>query len=228
VVLPAATSTAGWFAPSDGRLIGCEVIPLITNLDYTFPEIQSEPRRHGNAATRSATRCLTHKADVGLGFDGDGGPLRRGRHPARRGFRRQRSALMLARGTCRRSFRTTQSWSTFEIDRPVRHRSVAEKQGAQVTYLEDGHSYMKRRTNELGALAGFEKYRPFLSSTIRSAGVRRRLLVGHRGREMLRPRAGRSMADLERNALPKTLVVGRPCRRIARTRRNTGIRRFPW
>jgi phosphomannomutase/phosphoglucomutase len=34
---------------------------------------------------------------------------------------------------------------------------VLQKQGATTTYWKTGHSYMKRRTNELGALAGFEK-----------------------------------------------------------------------
>ena len=34
---------------------------------------------------------------------------------------------------------------------------VLQKQGAKTTYWKTGHSYMKRRTHELGALAGFEK-----------------------------------------------------------------------
>ncbi len=34
---------------------------------------------------------------------------------------------------------------------------VLQKQGAHTSYWKTGHSYMKRRTNELKALAGFEK-----------------------------------------------------------------------
>ena len=34
---------------------------------------------------------------------------------------------------------------------------VLQKQGAKIAYWKTGHSYMKRRTNEMGALAGFEK-----------------------------------------------------------------------
>ena len=34
---------------------------------------------------------------------------------------------------------------------------VLKKQGAKTDYWKTGHSYMKRRTHELNALAGFEK-----------------------------------------------------------------------
>jgi len=44
---------------------------------------------------------------------------------------------------------------------------VLQKQGAKTTYWKTGHSYMKRRTNELGALAGFEKSGHFSSTAAR-------------------------------------------------------------
>jgi len=44
------------------------------------------------------------------------------------------------------------------------------KNGARTDYWKTGHSYMKRRTNELGALAGFEKSGTS-SSTSRSAAA---------------------------------------------------------
>ena len=34
---------------------------------------------------------------------------------------------------------------------------VLQKNGAKTDYWKTGHSYMKRRVNEIGALAGFEK-----------------------------------------------------------------------
>jgi len=47
---------------------------------------------------------------------------------------------------------------------------VLQKQGAKTTYWKTGHSYMKRQTHELGALAGFEN--PATSfSTRRSAAA---------------------------------------------------------
>src|SRR4029078_1916517 len=51
--------------------IGCEVIPLDTELDHTFPKYNPNPE---DMAMLHAIRdaVLAHKADVGLGFDGDG------------------------------------------------------------------------------------------------------------------------------------------------------------
>ena len=57
-------------AGSDGG-IGCEVIPLDTELDYTFPKYNPNPEDMEMLhAIRDAV--LKHRADVGLGFDGDG------------------------------------------------------------------------------------------------------------------------------------------------------------
>ena len=39
---------------------------------------------------------------------------------------------------------------------------VLKANGAKVDYWKTGHSYIKRRTTELGALAGFEKCGPLL------------------------------------------------------------------
>jgi hypothetical protein len=51
--------------------IGCEVVPLATELDYTFPKYNPNPEDMEMLhAIRNA--LLAHKADVGLGFDGDG------------------------------------------------------------------------------------------------------------------------------------------------------------
>jgi phosphomannomutase/phosphoglucomutase len=71
VVVACGTGTAGAFAPQVMEAIGCEVIPLDTELDYTFPKynpnLEDMEMQH---AIRDAV--LKHKADVGLGFDGDG------------------------------------------------------------------------------------------------------------------------------------------------------------
>ena len=51
--------------------IGCEVVPLDCELDYTFPRYNPNPEDMKMLhAMRDAV--LEHKADVGLGFDGDG------------------------------------------------------------------------------------------------------------------------------------------------------------
>jgi phosphomannomutase/phosphoglucomutase len=72
-----------------------------------------------------------------------------------------------------------------------------------VTYWKTGHSYMKRRTNELGALAGFEKSGHFFFNKPFGRGYDDGLLSAIAVCEMLDRAPGKSMADLK-NALPKT------------------------
>ncbi len=92
-----------------------------------------------------------------------------------------------------------------EIDRPVRHRSGADqKQGVKADYWKTGHSYMKRRVNELGALAGFEKSGHFFFNKPFGRGYDDGPRLGDRGLRHARPQSRtRAMADLK-NALPKT------------------------
>ena len=71
VVVACGNGTAGAFAPQVMEAIGCEVIPLDTELDHTFPKYNPNPE---DMEMLHAIRdeVLKHKADVGLGFDGDG------------------------------------------------------------------------------------------------------------------------------------------------------------
>src|SRR5271155_4487853 len=71
VVVACGNGTAGAFAPQVMQAIGCEMVPLDTELDYTFPKYNPNPEDMEMLhAIRDAV--LAHKADVGLGFDGDG------------------------------------------------------------------------------------------------------------------------------------------------------------
>jgi phosphomannomutase/phosphoglucomutase len=80
---------------------------------------------------------------------------------------------------------------------------VLQKQGAKTTYWKTGHSYMKRRTNEVGALAGFEKSGHFFFNKPFGRGYDDGLVSAIAICEMLDRAPGKSMADLK-NALPKT------------------------
>jgi phosphomannomutase/phosphoglucomutase len=80
---------------------------------------------------------------------------------------------------------------------------VLQKQGAKTVYWKTGHSYMKRRTNELGALAGFEKSGHFFFNKPFGRGYDDGLVSAIAICEMLDRATGKSMADLK-NALPKT------------------------
>src|SRR5471030_65117 len=71
VVAACGNGTAGAFAPKVLEAIGCEVVPLDCELDHTFPRYNPNTEDMKMLhAMRDAV--LVNKADVALGFDGDG------------------------------------------------------------------------------------------------------------------------------------------------------------
>jgi phosphomannomutase / phosphoglucomutase len=80
---------------------------------------------------------------------------------------------------------------------------VLMKQGAKTVYWKTGHSYMKRRVNEIGALAGFEKSGHFFFNKPIGRGYDDGLVFALAVCDMLDRNPTKSMADLK-NALPKT------------------------
>ena len=71
VVAACGNGTAGAWAPRVLEGIGCEVIPLDCDLDFTFPRYNPNPEDMKMLHAISAA-VLANKADVGFGFDGDG------------------------------------------------------------------------------------------------------------------------------------------------------------
>ena len=71
VVAACGNGTAGIFAPDILRGIGCEVIELDCNLDYSFPKYNPNPE--DMKMLHEIAKCVKeNEADVGFGFDGDG------------------------------------------------------------------------------------------------------------------------------------------------------------
>ena len=71
VVVACGNGTAGAFAPKVFKEIGCQVIELDCQLDYSFPKYNPNPEdlKMLKAISDSVKKS---KADVGFGFDGDG------------------------------------------------------------------------------------------------------------------------------------------------------------
>jgi phosphomannomutase/phosphoglucomutase len=80
---------------------------------------------------------------------------------------------------------------------------VLKANGVKADYWKTGHSFIKRRVNELGALAGFEKSGHFFFNEPFGRGYDDGLLFALAVCDMLDRNPGKSMADL-RKALPKT------------------------
>ncbi len=147
VVVACGNGTAGAFAPQVMEAIGCEVVPLDTELDYTFPKYNPNPEDMEMLhAMRDAV--LEHKADVGLGFDGDGD---------RCGVVDNTGEEIFVRYNQKRAVRGRR-----QIDRAVRHRSGAAKAGSENHLLEDRPLLHEAPHQRIGRAGGVREIRPLL------------------------------------------------------------------
>src|SRR5512140_3763398 len=200
VVAACGNGTAGAFAPRVLEAIGCEVIPLDCDLDYTFPKYNPNPE---DMEMLHAIRddVLKHNADVGLGFDGDGDRCGVVDDTGEEIFA-DKVGVMLAR-----YMSSLHPGATFVVD--VKSTGlyvtdpVLQKNGVKADYWKTGHSYMKRRTHEKGALAGFEKSGHYFFNKPFGRGYDDGLVSAIAICDMLDRNPGKSMAQLK-NALPKT------------------------
>ncbi|MGE0524099.1 MAG: phosphomannomutase/phosphoglucomutase [Variibacter sp.] len=200
VVCACGNGTAGAFSPQVLEAIGCEVVPVDCQLDHTFPNYNPNTEDMKMLhAMRDAV--LKHKADVGLGFDGDGDRCGVVDNEGDEIFS-DKVGVMLARDISAQHPGATfvadvKSTGLFMTD------PVLRKNGAKVDYWKTGHSYMKRRVNEIGAMAGFEKSGHFFFNKPLGRGYDDGLLFALAVCDMLDRNPDKSMADLK-NALPKT------------------------
>src|SRR5437763_2323763 len=200
VVCACGNGTAGAFAPRVLEAIGCEVVPLDCELDHTFPNYNPNTEDLKMLhAMRDAV--LEHKADVALGFDGDGDRCGVVDNTGDEIFA-DKVGVMLARDISANvpnaKFVTdVKSTGLFMTDPEL------IKNGAKTDYWKTGHSYMKRRVNEIGAVAGFEKSGHFCFNKPLGRGYDDGLIFALAVCDMLDRNPGKSMADLK-HALPKT------------------------
>jgi phosphomannomutase/phosphoglucomutase len=200
VVCACGNGTAGAFAPQVLSAVGCEVVPLDCELDHTFPRYNPNTEDMKMLhAMRDAV--LAHKADVGLGFDGDGDRCGVVDNEGEEIFA-DKVGVMLARDISAQHKNATfvadvKSTGLFHTD------PVLRQQGAKTDYWKTGHSYMKRRVNEIGAVAGFEKSGHFFFNKPMGRGYDDGLIFALAVCDMLDRNPGKTMADLK-NALPKT------------------------
>jgi phosphomannomutase/phosphoglucomutase len=200
VVCACGNGTAGAFSPQVLAAIGCEVVPLDCELDHSFPRYN--PNTEDLKMLHALAEAVRHsKADVGLAFDGDGDRCGVVDDTGEEIFA-DKVGVMLAR-----DFSAQHPGAVFVAD--VKSTGlfmtdpVLQKNGARTDYWKTGHSYMKRRTHELGALAGFEKSGHFFFNKPVGRGYDDGLISALAICDMLDRNPGKSMSDLK-NALPKT------------------------
>jgi phosphomannomutase/phosphoglucomutase len=200
VVCACGNGTAGAFAPQVLEAVGCEVTCLDCELDHTFPRYNpnTEDMKMLHAMREEVLRV---RADVALGFDGDGDRCGVVDNEGEEIFA-DKVGVMLARDISAQHPNATfvadvKSTGLFMTD------PVLQKNGAKTEYWKTGHSYMKRRVNEIGALAGFEKSGHFFFNKPLGRGYDDGLVFALAVCDMLDRNPGKSMADLK-HALPKT------------------------
>ncbi|RWE12105.1 MAG: phosphomannomutase/phosphoglucomutase [Mesorhizobium sp.] len=200
VVAACGNGTAGAFAPEALERIGCEVIPLDVELDHTFPNYNPNPEDM-KMLHAIRDKVLETGADVGLGFDGDGDRCGVVDNEGNEIFA-DKVGVMLARDIARLHPGSTfvvdvKSTGLFNTDTALR------ADGAVTDYWKTGHSYIKRRVAELGAIAGFEKSGHFFFNPPIGRGYDDGLITAIAICQMLDRSPTSSMADLYR-ALPLT------------------------
>jgi phosphomannomutase/phosphoglucomutase len=199
VVVACGNGTAGAFAPKLFEAAGCDVIPLDTTLDYTFPRYNPNPEDM-HMLHAIAEKVRSSKADVGLGFDGDGDRCGIVDNEGEEIFA-DKIGLLLARDLApdypgRTMVVDVKSTGLFATD------PILEAHKVNVEYWKTGHSYIKRRLSEKNAVAGFEKSGHFFFNTPLGRGYDDGLLTAIIVCNMLAKTSG-SLADLKRS-LPKT------------------------
>ena len=200
IVAACGNGTAGAFAPQILADLGADVIPLDAELDHTFPRYNPNPEDMQMLhAIRDAV--LENGAEVGLGFDGDGDRCGVVDNEGEEIFA-DKVGVMLAR-----DLSAIYDDATFVVD--VKSTGLFKTDpvliGNNVTadYWKTGHSYIKRRVNELQALAGFEKSGHYFFNAPIGRGYDDGLVSAIAILDMLDRNPDKSMADMRR-ALPKT------------------------
>ena len=200
VVAACGNGTAGAFAPQVLEAVGCEVVPLHTSLDHSFPHHNPNPEDMAMLRAVSA-KVLEVKADVGLAFDGDGDRCGVVDNEGHEIFA-DKVGVMLARdiSSLHKNAKfvvDVKSTGLFTTD------PVLIANGATTTYWKTGHSYIKRFSHEAKALVGFEKSGHFFFNPPLGRGYDDGIVAALAVCDMLDRNPSKSMADLK-NALPKT------------------------
>jgi phosphomannomutase / phosphoglucomutase len=153
-VVACGNGTAGIFAPDILRRIGCDVIELDCNLDWTFPKYNPNPEDL-EMLHEIAKAVKDNNADIGFGFDGDGDRVGVIDDKGNEIFS-DKIGLLIARNLSKRHKNSkfivdVKSTGLFKNDK------ILNDNECETIYWKTGHSHIKRKVNNEKALAGFEK-----------------------------------------------------------------------
>ena len=153
-VVACGNGTAGVFAPEILRGIGCEVIELDCELDWSFPKYNPNPEDL-EMLHAIAKAVKDNNADIGFGFDGDGDRCGVIDEKGNEIFS-DKIGLLIARNLAPKHKKSkfivdVKSTGLYSKDK------VLKDNQCKTIYWKTGHSHIKRKVNIEKALAGFEK-----------------------------------------------------------------------
>ncbi|MEM6414707.1 MAG: phosphomannomutase/phosphoglucomutase [Pseudomonadota bacterium] len=200
VIAACGNGTAGAYAPETLARLGIEVIPMDHELDHTFPKYNPNPEDLQMLhAMRDAV--IEHNADMALGFDGDGDRCGVVDDEGEEIFA-DKIGVLLAR-----DLSSLNPGAQFVVDVKSTGLFVTDpvliENGAKTLYWKTGHSYIKRKSHELGALAGFEKSGHFFFNAPVGRGYDDGLVAAIALLQMLDRNPDKKLSDL-RKSLPQT------------------------
>lgn len=200
VVCATGNGTASAFAPQLLERIGVEVVPSHNELDYTFPNYNPNPEDMAMLNDMAASVRETG-ADLALGFDGDGDRCGVVDDEGEEIFADKVGVIMA------RDWASRYPGATFVADVKSTGLFASDPElqahGVKAEYWKTGHSHMKRRVKELGALAGFEKSGHYFLAEPIGRGYDCGMRVAVELCKLLDRHPDQKMSDLRR-ALPRT------------------------
>ncbi len=153
-VVACGNGTAGIFAPDILKGIGCDIIELDCNLDWTFPKYNPNPEDL-EMLHQISKSVKENNADIGFGFDGDGDRVGVIDDKGNEIFS-DKIGLLIARNLAKKYKKSkfivdVKSTGLFLNDK------ILKENECETIYWKTGHSHIKRKVHDEKALAGFEK-----------------------------------------------------------------------
>ncbi len=151
IVVDSGNGVAGASAPAIFRALGCEVIELFSEVDGHFPNHHPDPSKPENL--RDLTQALvTHQAELGLAFDGDGdrlGIVTKDGHT----IYPDRQMLLFSQDVLSR---VPGGAIVFDVKCSQRLAPAIRAAGGEPVMFKTGHSLIKARMKELNSPLGGE------------------------------------------------------------------------
>ncbi len=151
VVVDCGNGVPGILAPQLLRALGHDVVELYCDIDGNFPNHHPDPSQPGNLQDLIAT-VMAQGADLGLAFDGDGDRLGVVDNEGNIIWP-DRQMMLFARDVIRRN---PGAQIIFDVKCSNHLKSVIEQSGGKALMWKTGHSLIKAKMKETGALLAGE------------------------------------------------------------------------